>query len=95
MKIATRAKAEIIAAALGRMSGRRPVIEYVGDTARIAWAAEDLPAVRLWLESQLTPGAVPSDVTVDLLPVISPFVTRKIVPAAVGTFLAGFLFGKW
>jgi hypothetical protein len=94
MKIQTRAKAELIATVLGRLTGRRPAIEFSGETARVAWVAEDLPVVREWFENQLSPSAVPSDVTVDLLPVISPFVTRKVLPAALGAVLGGFILGK-
>lgn len=96
MKLSTTVKAEALAIALFKLTGRRPVIEDLGGRARLSWSAEDLPFVRTWFESQLSRPvtAVPPDVEIDFLPVVGPYAARSAAPAVLLTLAAGVLLGR-
>lgn len=94
-KLTTKIKAEGVALALYRLTGVRPSVEYVGQTARVFWRAEDLPVARAWFESQVSRAELPPDVVIDLLPVVGPYAARSAAPAVVLTLAVGVLLGRY
>lgn len=91
----TSLKAEAISLALAKVTGRRPIIEKTPAGVRIYWSDEDLPAVRAWFESQVSRVSdVPPDITIDLLPVVSPYAVRNVAPAVLVTLAVGVLLGR-
>jgi len=95
MKLSTTLKAEAVALALYRLTGSRPIIESVGDTARVYWLETDLPMVRAWFEKQVQKSSVPPDVSIDLMPVVAPFASRTAAPAVLITLAVGVLLGRY
>jgi len=95
VKLATTLKAEGVALALNKMTGRRPLVEDVGGRARVYWSAEDLPHVRAWFEDQVSRASVPPDVSIDLLPVVGPYAAKSAAPAVILTLAVGVLLGRY
>lgn len=95
MKLTTTIKAEAVAAALGKLTGARPVVHDVGGRAVIRWRDEDLPVARAWLDTQLSKGGgAPADVSVDLVPVVTPYAARTVLPVVLGVLLVGYIMGR-
>lgn len=94
-RLSTRIKAEAVALGLMKMTGRRPMVEYVAGRARVYWSADDLPYVRAWFENQLSKTSIPPDVSIDLLPVVGPYVARSTGPVVILTLAVGVILGRY
>ena len=97
MRLSTTIKSEAVALGLYKMTGRRPIIADVAGKARIYWAPQDLPFVREWFENQvMRAGSLPpGDVSVDLVPVVGPYVAKSAVPLVLLTLAVGVLAGRY
>lgn len=95
MKLSTTIKAEGVALALYKMTGKRPLVEDVGGRARVYWSRDDLPVVRAWFEDQVSRAAIPPDVSIDLLPVVGPYAAKSAAPAVILTLAVGVLLGRY
>lgn len=95
-KIVSAVKAQAVALALGRVTGYTPLVARVGDRARVYWSNDDLPHVRAWLRqhaSRVASGP-PSDVYIDLVPVVQPYVMQSVIPAVLITLAVGVVLGR-
>lgn len=92
--VLTTIKAESIKAALEKVSSVPANIEYSENGARIYWLPQNQKAMQLWIESNINRAKTPSDVNLDLSPVIIPLAVKKALPWALGAVLAGYLLGR-
>jgi hypothetical protein len=95
VRLATTLKAEGVALALYKMTGRRPKIEDIAGRARVYWDSDDLPVVRAWFEDQVSRAAIPPDVSIDLLPVVGPYAAKSAAPAVILTLAVGVILGRY
>jgi hypothetical protein len=101
-------KAQAASAALGAVTGERPVIAYQNDYARLYWDTAQVAKLQGKVDKRLTKGvtmalapATPpksGDIVVDWGPVVNPVLAKRALPALVGVSVAvlalGFLIGR-
>lgn len=85
-------KAKAVAAAIYGLTGEKPRVVVKEDHALLSWTPEQNDRLRVKFENQMAQG--PGDVRVDLLPVVSPYVTKRAVPLLLGALAIGFLIGR-
>lgn len=82
-------KAELYAKGIQAITGERPVINYYADHAEIRFKPSQVKKLRESMES-----GKPSEVKIDFLPIAAPIVLKKLIPLAVGLYIAGIITAK-
>lgn len=90
--IASIGKAQLVGAALQKITGQEPSYIYNDDHVRVYFEPDRLKSVQKQLAEMATSG--PGDVRIDWLPIITPIAIKKAAPYAIGILVAGYLLGK-
>lgn len=90
--IETIGKAQIMGAALQKITGVEPSYLYEENFVRIYFQPDRLKQVQTKLAQMAASG--PSDVRIDWFPIATPLLIKKGLPVAIGLLVAGYIFGK-
>lgn len=85
-------KAQVMGAALQKITGVEPSYIYEDNFVRIYFQPDRLKAVQAKISEMASSG--PSDVRIDWLPIATPLLIKKAAPVAIGLLVAGYIFGK-
>lgn len=88
----TRAKALGYSAAIRLAIGSDPVVKEYPDYIQISFTPDQQKALTSYIESQMKKG--PSDVRVDIAPIITPIAMKKVLPFAFLALSGAYMLGK-
>lgn len=86
------AQGEFLAAALAKITGAKPTIQYVGTNVKLYWQGPELLKAQAWVNSQMS--AAPSAVQIDFLPIAAPAILRTVAPFLLAAFGVAYLIGR-
>jgi hypothetical protein len=91
MSLQSIATAEAYAAAIYQLTGTPATVVHKKDYSEVSFS--NPRATQEWIENQLKPGD-PGDVRLNFLPVVTPVILKRVVPAALAVLAVGYLIGK-
>lgn len=96
--IETVSKAKALSLVLGQLTGATPVITNYQNYSELNWNPTQQKMIAQKIENELNKKRNPSDVKVNIAPVVVPLVIKKALPfVAVGfgvAFVAGYFTGR-
>jgi hypothetical protein len=91
--LATAAKAQLIGAAFESILGSMPLISYTGNQAKISFTSDQSDKLREYVSAKMSDNT-PSDIDLDLMPVVVPLVLKQMIPIALAILVVGYLAGN-
>ncbi|HSW65502.1 MAG TPA: hypothetical protein VLH56_19655 [Dissulfurispiraceae bacterium] len=92
--ITTMAKAEALSLGIERILGQRPQVVQTGTGLAIKFTPEQAARLRAVIRAQLNQKRNPSDVSIDVAPVLNPLFIEIAIPYALALVALGFLLSR-
>lgn len=86
------AQGEFMAAALAKITGAKPTIQYTGKNVKIYWQGPELLKAQQWVSAQMS--AAPAAVQIDFLPIAAPAVFKSVGPFLLAGLGIAYLIGR-
>ena len=94
MNLLTTAKAEAVAALIRAVTGEDAIIEDMGTYQKISFSPFQQVRIRDYIERQLSAKREPSDILVDVNPILLPIAAKRLMPFLIASLALGFFIGR-
>jgi hypothetical protein len=94
MNFLTAAKAEAVASLIQSLTGEPPIISDMGSYQKISFSPSQQVKIRDYIERQISAKRQPTDILIDVNPVLVPLAVKKLAPFLVASLALGFLLGR-
>lgn len=94
MNLLTAAKSEAVAALIRAVTGEDAIIQDMGTYQKISFSPSQQVRIRDYIERQISAKRQPSDILVDVNPILLPIAIKRLAPFLIASLALGFLIGR-